>query len=187
MADRGGLWQVRLMSRQSPSRPISGRHWQLFSLAAVFLVCLFVVGVIDRAAAQNSGGQISGRGPTVIDSGNLDFAGQRLALYGLRGTPVSQTCAIGNQVWACGQEARWAAQNRVGNHWVVCVEQVRGSGGQIHAVCYLGGVGGPELNAWLVEQGWALAERSDNDADPAPYLAQEEAARSAGRGLWRGR
>ncbi len=143
--------------------------------------------IAPTAEAQDNGAQISGRGPAVIDSASLDFAGRQVGLYGLRGAPASQTCTIGSQVWACGQEARWAAQNRVGNHWVVCVEQGQDSAGRPLAVCYLGGVGGPELNAWLVEQGWALALRNDGAGDPAPYLAQEEAARTAGRGLWRGR
>ncbi|NIA68975.1 thermonuclease family protein [Pelagibius litoralis] len=152
--------------------------WRSLLMAALTL-CLAAA----EAGAQKSARQVSGRGPAVIDSASLGFAGQRLSLYGLRAVAPSQTCAIGDQVWACGQEARWATQNRVGNHWVVCVERARGAGGDILAVCYLGGVGGPELNAWLVEQGWALAERDD----VTDYLAQEETARAAGRGLWRGR
>ena len=63
-----------------------------------------------------------------------------------------------------------------------CVERGRGPGGEVFALCYLGGVGGPELNSWLVEQGWALAAR-DYAED---YVAAEEQAREAGRGLWRG-
>lgn len=171
------------MSRQSPNWRSSARPRSPLIPAATLLAAL----IAPTAEAQDNGAQISGRGPAVIDSASLDFAGQQVGLYGLRGAPVSQTCAIGSQVWACGQEARWAAQNRVGNHWVVCVEQAQGSGGRPLAICYLGGVGGPELNAWLVEQGWALALRDDGAGDPAPYLAQEEAARAAGRGLWRGR
>jgi len=126
--------------------------------------------------------EITGRGPVVIDSATLEMTGQRIRLFGLRATVASQTCTIGALVWACGQEARWATINRVGNHWVVCEERARDGDGAILAVCHLGGVGGPELNAWLVEEGWALATRGDG----AAYVAQEERARAAGRGLWRG-
>ena len=38
------------------------------------------------------------------------------------------------------------------------------------------------LNAWLVAQGWALAYRPES----LDYVADEEAARRSGRGLWRG-
>ncbi len=143
-----------------------------------------VVFVFVGLALPGSGAeaQIKGRGATVIDTATLELAGQRIRLYGLRGVAASQTCAIQGLIWACGREARWAAKNRLGNHWVDCVERAKDASGEILAVCYLGGVGGPELNAWLVEQGWALAAR-DGDSH---YLAQEESARAAGRGVWRG-
>lgn len=133
-------------------------------------------------APAEGAAQISGRAPAVIDAATLDFAGQRVRLDGLQATPPTQTCRLDALVWACGQEARWAATNRVGNHWVVCEERRRDDAGTVLAVCYLGGVGGPELNAWLVEEGWALAERGEG----ARYVAEEERARAAARGLWRG-
>ena len=43
-------------------------------------------------------------------------------------------------------------------------------------------VGGPELNAWLVSEGWALAYRRYS----TDYVAEEQAAKEARRGLWRG-
>jgi len=139
------------------------------------------------AAAQLGGGQVRGRAPEVVDSALLSFAGQPVYLYGLRGLAQGDTCSYqtsgSTETWACGQEAYWAARNRLANHWVDCVERGRGPGGEIFAVCYLGGVGGPELNAWLVEQGWARAAR-DYAED---YAAAEDAARAAGRGLWRSR
>ncbi|MGF1594509.1 MAG: thermonuclease family protein [Kiloniellaceae bacterium] len=154
-------------------------------LAVLFLALAGTVAA--PALAQLGSGEIRGRAPQVIDSGLIDFAGQAVYLYGLRGIAPETTCGIGDEsagrTWACGQEARWAASNRIANHWVDCVERARGAAGEIFAVCYLGGVGGPELNAWLVEQGWALAA-SDYADD---YVAAEATARAAGRGLWRGR
>jgi len=150
-------------------------------LAAV-LLALAVLCAATTAVAQLGSGGIRGRAPEVIDSGLLDFAGQPVYLYGLRGLREDQTCALGDGTWDCGREARWAAANRIANHWVDCVERARGAGGEIFAVCYLGGVGGPELNAWLVEEGWARAAR-DYAED---YAAAEDRARAAGRGQWRG-
>ncbi|MGD1878044.1 MAG: thermonuclease family protein [Kiloniellaceae bacterium] len=146
---------------------------------------LLLLGIVCDAAAQLGSGSIGGRAPQVIDSGLIDFAGQPVYLYGLRGARPDQVCSLSQQTrqtWACGQEARWAAANRIANHWVDCVERARGAGGEIFAVCYLGGVGGPELNAWLVEQGWAKAAH-DYAED---YAEAEDSARAARRGLWRG-
>jgi endonuclease YncB( thermonuclease family) len=139
------------------------------------------------AWAQLGSAEIRGRAPQVIDSALLDFGGQPVYLYGLRGATPDETCALGGSApgatWACGQEARWAARNRIAQHWVDCRIRARGARGEVFAVCYLGGIGGPELNAWLVAQGWARAAR-DYAAD---YVAAEDAARAARLGLWRGR
>lgn len=157
-------------------RPSALRPSSLCALA-LWSICLFA---ISEGVAQ-TGSQTQGRGPAVIDSATLAFAGKRVRLLGLHGLPPSETCAAGALTWPCGREARWAAQNRVGRHWVVCVEQAR-TAEEVLAVCYLGGIGGPELNAWLVEQGWARAA----PAEGVDYGPLEDTARSAGRGLWRG-
>ena len=47
------------------------------------------------------------------------------------------------------------------------------------AVCY---IGDKDVQAWPVEQGWALAFRKYS----VDFVAEEEAARAAGRGIWRG-
>lgn len=134
------------------------------------------------ALAQLGSGDLRGRAPDVIDSGLIDLAGRPVYLYGLRGLRRDETCGQDGARWDCGQEAYWAARNRIASHWVDCVERGRGPGGELFAVCYLGGVGGPELNAWLVDQGWARAA-SDYAQD---YVAAQNAARTAGRGMWRG-
>ena len=50
-----------------------------------------------------------------------------IQLYGLQAPRVEQTCQADGVVWACGQEARWAAINRVGGHWISCIERGRGA------------------------------------------------------------
>jgi endonuclease YncB( thermonuclease family) len=151
--------------------------------SVLLLAALLAVVFCPAANAQLGSGDLRGRAPQVIDSGLIDLGGRPVYLYGLRGLRREETCNQGGRQWGCGQEAWWAARNRIANHWVDCVERARGPGGEIFAVCYLGGVGGPELNSWLVEQGWALAA-SDYAQD---YVASETAARAAGRGVWRGR
>jgi endonuclease YncB( thermonuclease family) len=156
---------------------------------AALLGALLGLAAALPALAQLGSGQIRGRAPQAIDSGLLDFAGQAVHLYGLQGLAPEETCRLGGtsgRTWACGQEARWAARNRIASHWVDCVERARGPGGEVFAVCYLGGVGGPELNGWLVEQGWARVAAGYVPDHSGDYRAAEAAARAAGRGLWRG-
>jgi endonuclease YncB( thermonuclease family) len=126
-------------------------------------------------------GEIVGK-PRVIDGDTLDFSGRIVRLFGIDAPEIEQTCRAAGRTWPCGKEARWAAINRVSPHWVTCVDKGRASDGATLAICYLAGAGQWDFNAWMVAQGWALADRLAGEA----YIAEEQAARAAGRGLWRG-
>jgi len=151
-------------------------------LAAIALICLAASGA--ELAAQS--GHIVGR-PGVLDADTLDFAGQRVALSGIDGPELEQTCGAGAALWNCGLEARWALLYRVSRHWVTCVPEAKHLGapkaGDLRAVCYLAGAGQLDVAAWMVAEGWALADRG---SESSVYLAEEAAAQKAGKGLWRG-
>ena len=148
--------------------------WQAAPMHRLFLLLLLL-------AAGPAQAEIAGKKPDIFQADRFELAGQTIQLYGLQAPRVDQTCQADGATWACGQEARWAAINRIGGHWISCIERGRGANGEIFAVCSLGGQGGPELNAWMVEQGWALAARHyAND-----YVMHEGLAKAARRGLWR--
>lgn len=151
------------------------------SAAAVWPALAILVAIVCGQTAF-AAGEFSGR-PKVLDGDTLDFAGRVVRLAGIDAPELDQTCRAAGRAWACGREARWAALNRVSPHWVTCVAQGRDVAGTERAVCYLAGIGQEDLGAWLLRQGWALAEPG---ADPA-YHAAQASAQSAGRGLWRGR
>ena len=144
-------------------------------VAGVGLGAIFLTGPVAFAA------EIVGK-PRVVDADTLDFSGRLVRLYGIDALEVDQVCGAEGHDWACGKEARWAALDRLSPHWVTCVVKAGTSEGMVAAVCYLAGIGQYDFNAWLVERGWALADRDASDA----YVAAEDAARRAGRGLWRG-
>lgn len=178
------VWQTARVKR------FAAHHLALPSPAlALALALALLLGLLSAlpAGAQLGSGQIRGRAPQAVTTALLDFAGQPVHLYGLRGLAPDATCRFGGAAdgpsWPCGREARWAARDRIAGHWVDCVERARGPAGELSAVCYLGGVGGPELNAWLVEQGWATATGGPAD----DYVAAEASAKAAGRGIWRRR
>ena len=133
-------------------------------------------------AFSPAAGEITGKRPSVIDGKTIVLAGARIRLFGIDAPETGQTCRAGGQPWNCGMEARWATANRIGMNWVACQPRSQDPSGAIVAVCYLGGIGGPELNAWLVAQGWALAYRPES----LDYVAEEETARRSRKGLWRG-
>jgi endonuclease YncB( thermonuclease family) len=159
---------------QSPSRRgARGLIWAVLALSAVANWAL--------SAGPGLAGEIAGK-PRVVDAGTLDFSGRIVRLHGVDAPKAGQTCRAGGQAWSCGRDARWAAINRIGGHWVTCVEKSQAGDGSSRAVCYLAGAGQHDLGAWLVREGWALA-------DPAltpGYTGEQAAARKQGKGVWRG-
>ena len=125
--------------------------------------------------------EITGK-PSIIHGDTIEIAGQRIRLYGIDAPEPGQTCLAHGRRWRCGMEAEMALAYFVGKNWVTCLERNRDRFGRVIAVCYAGGVGGPDLGKWLVTQGWALAYPRHS----SQYVGEEEAARAARRGIWRG-
>ena len=118
----------------------------------------------------------------VLDARAVEIGGRPIRLYGIDAPGEDQICERAGTPWRCGQDASWALAAKIERHWVVCDTLPGGSADESRAVCYLGGRNGEDLGAWMVEQGWALADRGGTD-----YLAQEQSAQKAGRGLWAGK
>lgn len=149
------------------------RHLPSFLL--LLLCCLQLAGRPATAA------EVSGKQTEVFSPAFIEVGSTLVRLEGLRAPRNDQICNEGAVPWTCGRDARWAALNRLGNHWITCLERGRTEDGHFIGLCYLGGVGGPELNAWLVEQGWALTDAAGAER----YLEEETSARAERRGLWR--
>ena len=93
------------------------------------------------------------------------------------GLTVRPMVTIG--AWACGEAATRALRERIASRPVECAERDRDRYGRVVAVC---SIPGEDLNAWMVEQGWAVAYRKYS----TDYVSHETAAKTARRGLWRG-
>jgi endonuclease YncB( thermonuclease family) len=124
--------------------------------------------------------EITGK-PHIANADTLEIAGQIIHLHGVDAPGSSQTCRANGEDWPCGMAAENALAFFVAKSWVTCVERGLNNYGEVIAVCYAGGVGGPDLGRWLVQQGWAVADRSPD------YATEEVAARGAESGIWRGR
>jgi endonuclease YncB( thermonuclease family) len=119
----------------------------------------------------------------VVDAGTIEIGSNLVSLFGIEAPQSEQVCEREGAAWRCGQDAEWALAERLERHWALCDEKSADRSGRISAICYLGGRNGIDVNAWLIEQGWALAHPDAPDA----YRALESAAQRAGRGLWSGK
>ena len=118
----------------------------------------------------------------VVDPGTIEIGGTAIRLFGLTAPSADQICVRGGTPWRCGQEAGWALAERLERHWALCDVRTTDPSGRSAAVCYLGGRNGIDVNAWMIEHGWALAH-----AEAPDYAALERTARQAGIGLWSGK
>lgn len=156
-----------------------GRKHQRFE-EEVLPVRGFVVGLgllLACSAAQAE--TVTGRA-SVIDGDTLDIRGQRFRLQGVDTPESAQMCgdATGKD-YPCGRKAAFALSDKIGSGNVACDVVDKDRYGRSVAVCRLGA---EDLNGWLVAQGWGMAYRQYSKA----YVALEDEARAAKRGIWAG-
>ncbi len=117
---------------------------------------------------------------TVIDGKFIDVAGTRLQLFGIDTPALKQTCKRSEQgldkTIPCGKLAKWALMDLVIGAKVSCIWKNKSR--QL-ATCTAGGF---DVARNLVHTGWALADREQSDS----YVVNENEAKAAKRGLWKG-
>ncbi|KQT61532.1 hypothetical protein ASG52_01200 [Methylobacterium sp. Leaf456] len=124
---------------------------------------------------------VSLAGPaTVIDGGTLAIGGQRVRLHGIATPTFDQTCFDAQERgYPCGRVAAEALAARIGDASIACEARGAAEDGAPYARCRLGD---GDLAAWLVENGYAVADRGVS----ADYAAQDARAWGRRRGLWAG-
>jgi endonuclease YncB( thermonuclease family) len=117
---------------------------------------------------------------SIVDGDTLDIRGTRIRLHGVDAPESAQTCRdASGKAWRCGQQAALALADHIGAASVSCEQKDVDRYKRIVAVC---SAGGEDLNAWLVQHGYALAYRQYG----TDYVDEEDAARRARRGVWAG-
>ncbi|MGR3623832.1 thermonuclease family protein [Pseudophaeobacter sp.] len=117
---------------------------------------------------------------SVIDADTLEISGQRIRLAEVDVPESSQTCLdVNGNKWRCGQQAALALADLIAWHPVTCSISGQDRYDRQIGTC---SAAGTEINQWLVRQGWAMAYRRYSRS----YVADEQAAERAGRGIWQG-
>jgi endonuclease YncB( thermonuclease family) len=135
---------------------------------------LLLTGIIALRLNDPAKIRLSGNA-YVIDGDTLKLDRQRIRLKGLDAPELHQECDIGGRRYSCGDRARRFLDDLVSGHEIDCSGQEYDRYGRLLAVCR---VGGNDLNALMVANGWAVSYGG--------YHSEERAAREGGLGIWAG-
>jgi endonuclease YncB( thermonuclease family) len=144
-------------------------------IKSFYLLLFFAIALASPATASDFVGRAS-----VIDADTVEVAGQRIRLHAIDAPESSQLCRTqAGKDYRCGQVAALALADFIGARNVSCQHTDTDRYQRAIAICRLGGA---DINAWLVENGHALAYRQYG----RDYVEHEDRARVAERGIWAG-
>lgn len=115
-----------------------------------------------------------------VDGDTLIINEMKIRLDGIDAPETNQFCLDAfDQLYPCGLLARDQLNKRIGRSIIVCESEGKDRYGRFLSACYRGG---ENLNAWLVQEGLALAYVRYSNR----YKAPEDKARIERQGIWNG-
>jgi len=138
-----------------------------------------VLSLTGRPAAGWHGTNLIGPA-RVLDGDTMTVAGEPVRLHGIDAPELDQTYWINGSERNCGAMALAALEALTAGIWLRCEAIERDCYGRLVAKCF--SPNGVDVGRRLVAAGWALAFRRYS----LDYVAAEDEAREAFRGLWRG-
>ena len=134
---------------------------------------LYVVALLPEESAEGS--------VRVIDGDSLSVGGREVRLAGIDAPEALQTCTDRSGAdWPCGREATANLRRLTDHAQVTCKGGDRDKYGRLLARCVAGDL---DLNGEMVRLGFAVSEANQGYV----YADLEAEARTARRGIWRGR
>jgi endonuclease YncB( thermonuclease family) len=117
----------------------------------------------------------------VVDGDTIVLNSKKIRLHGIDTPETKQKCLNEKSIeYFCGLQATKELKNIIGKYQVSCIRKGKDRYGRLVSVCF---VNGEDINALLVERGWALAYRKYSK----DYVHQENQARINNLGLWSGK
>lgn len=119
--------------------------------------------------------------PAIVVAGDtLLISDVSIRLAGIDAPELGQRCTSpGKGQWDCGLDAKRMLSEVIGGKPVSCRQLYIDAYERLFATCAASN--GNDLSAAMVRSGYALADGRDHR-----YLAEETAARTAGKGIWSG-
>jgi endonuclease YncB( thermonuclease family) len=169
-------------SRYRPSPrlapPRRGGRSYLTALLVLAGVCVVAANLGGKPRAPASTALVDVR---VVDGDSLRAGNRNIRLIGIDAPERAQTCRTAyNREWACGAAAAARLSELVARGKVACKPQGEDRYGRTLAVCSANDIA--DLGQVLVREGYAVSYTFDAKG----YAAEEDEARTAGRGLWQG-
>jgi endonuclease YncB( thermonuclease family) len=115
--------------------------------------------------------------PIIVSAGRIKVHGREIRLAGIEAPVFAERCGEGAAAWPCGRMARAALRRFIRGRAVECEIPAGDDTLPDPARCE---VGGADIAAWLVEQGWARSSAGAAES----YAKIEAAAREEKLGLW---
>ena len=116
----------------------------------------------------------------VVDGDTLSISGTRIRLIDIDAPELDQTCIDSQRRdWDCGRRASAQLRSHIRGQDLTCQPKSTDQYGRALATCFL--PDGSNINAWMVQQGWAVTY---GYADV--YGRQQAEAKSSKRGIWSG-
>jgi endonuclease YncB( thermonuclease family) len=137
------------------------------------------LALLAHPAIAEESESLSGQA-SVVDGDTIQIHGRRVRLFGMDAPEAVQTCEANGRVYRCGEAAAHALADRIRDQPVSCEWHDVDGYEQLMATCT---ANGEDLAKFMVRAGWAIASRRYSPG----YVDDEDAAKSAGIGLWRGK
>jgi endonuclease YncB( thermonuclease family) len=116
----------------------------------------------------------------ISDGDTIRIEGQHIRLLDIDAPELDQTCEDANRKeWLCGASASNELRKYLRGRTINCQPRGFDKYHRVLATCTLSN--GSDINAWLVQQGWAVTS-----GYAKVYETQESEARLAKRGIWQG-
>ncbi|GIL74877.1 hypothetical protein Vretimale_2462 [Volvox reticuliferus] len=178
--------RVRVFTpRCSISKTLDASITHVASLTGRTLLAGFASCIVFAANAVAADAPKVIEGPArVVDGDTLVINGDRIRLYGVDAPESAQQCLDARGAsYPCGLVSKDALAKKVGSSPVRCEVKNTDQYGRNVSVCSLkASAGAEDLNAWLVNNGHAVAYRQYSKE----YVPLEDAAHTASKGIWQG-
>lgn len=157
--------------------------WRKSAIALVLIAMVAIAWFYARLTDQRQPVDVAGKPIRVMDGDSFVIGTRKLRLDGIDAPEFQQSCKdASGQDWLCGRTARASLEKMLTQPGLACDAEVHDRYARALATCR--STATPDLAAAQVADGMAV---SNEFHGMRAYGDEEDAARSAKRGIWQGK